>query len=364
MLRALTLSLIIVATVATSLPVGESLVEAARRAVATRQSNRAHTRRRSRAWRRRYRAQLRRQRALAAARRRRRWTIRGRRTAVRVMPRITLPQMLKPLELPSASPSSVASMPLIVAEVDAPPPPLVVAPRPAPLMPNASSPMTAAPQLAHATRRDDATRTTESTKPGAAVTQPAPSFSLSPMPSPLARLTGAPRAGAPNNVREPRRFSALPVPGNWHNVSSGLGGDFKFSLRSADGRASGSAVWSRVNLPTNAAAADRRNKVLAGVAHASLRRTVIDRMVVEGGWVVNDFEREIGGQRVFVVVAQSVGSDRVRRNWTYYFVEPGGQLFSLATTAPSEFADSVAADAEQVVASIGARSRVAAGARN
>ena len=143
------------------------------------------------------------------------------------------------------------------------------------------------------------------------------------------------------------------MPQNWQNVSSSLGGEFKFSLRSADGHASGVAVWSRVNLAANANA-DRRNRALSGVSHASLRRTVIDRMLLEGGWVVNDFEREVAGQKIFVVVAQS-GQGGARRSWTYYFVEVGGHLFSLSTTAPAEFAGSVASDAEQTLAAIASR---------
>jgi hypothetical protein len=154
-------------------------------------------------------------------------------------------------------------------------------------------------------------------------------------------------------VREPRKFTALPVPQNWQNVSPSLGGEFKFSLRASDGRPSGVAVWSRVNLAASANT-DRRNRALSGVSHASLRRTVIDRMLLEGGWVVNDFEREVAGQRVFVVVAQSEQGG-ARRSWTYYFVEVNGQLFSLATSAPSEFAAAVASDAEQTLAAIASR---------
>jgi hypothetical protein len=153
--------------------------------------------------------------------------------------------------------------------------------------------------------------------------------------------------------RDTHKFSALPVPHNWLCVSSTLGGEYKFSLRTSDGHQSGVAVWSHLNLPAQPLA-DRRNRSLAGVAHSSLRRTVIDRMVLEGGWVVNDFEREIAGQKVFVVVAQSE-SNGVRRAWTYYFVDLDGQLFSLATTSPAEFADSVAAEAEQTLSALASR---------
>jgi hypothetical protein len=282
--------------------------------------------------------------------------------------RITLPEALKPAELSSASPSSLASIANIEAEVAAPPQ-LIDTPKFAPLSQLATIPQPASntqsaptPQLAHAPQQ------TLAPKPNAtnvaATPSLAPAFAPAPMPSLLARAANVPlvklAANAPSSLvgRDSHKFSSLPVPRNWQNVSSTMNGEFKFSLRAVDGRSSGVAVWSRVGLAGNAIA-DRRNKTLVGVSHASLRRTVIDRMLLEGGWVVNDFEREIAGQKVFVVVAQSEQGG-ARRFWTYYFVEVEGQLFSLATTVPNEFADAVAADAEQTISTLGSRQRAAA----
>ena len=385
MLRAFVLSLIILSTIAATLPVGDVLVEAARRAAATRTQNGRHYRRNSRAWRRRQRARLRRQRALAAERRRRRWSIRRRRTiAVRrhATPRVTLPEMLRPMELASASPSSLASASLISAELSAPPrlvapPQQQAAPLPLPAPGPQQAQAASTPQHAHAAQKSAAAAPPPAPirqQPAAAAAPPL-SFTRTPAPAlapnataptatPRARATSASPAKAAvaapatltapaQPVREARRFSALPVPQNWQNVSSSLGGEFKFSLRSAEGRPSGVAAWSRVNLPA-AANVDRRNRALAGVSHASLRRTVIDRMLVEGGWVINDFEREVGGQKVFVVVAQSEQGG-ARRSWTYYFIEVNGQIFSLATTTPNEFAAAVAAEAEQTLAAVASR---------
>lgn len=392
MLRALVLSLIILATFSTMLPVGESLVEAARRAVATQSSS---PRRHSRAWWRRYRAHLRRQRARAAQQRRRRWALRRRAVSMQQSNpvHVTLPEALKPVELASASPSSLAAAATIEAEVETPAP-LPAATHiatPAPAAPaSQEAQLAATPQLAHAPQQTPASKqnvkatTTPNltATPNAAPTQPNVSPAMTslapahaPETSPLARLTNATRARMTNAPlvkpltaapaplgRDPHKFSMLPVPHNWLGVSSSLGGEMKFSLRAADGRTSGVAVWSRVQLPASGVAT-LRNKLLAGVAHASLRRTVIDRMVVEGGWVVNDFEREIAGQKVFVVVAQS-DTGGVRRSWTYYFVEVEGQLFSLATTTPAEFANAVAADSEQTLAALGSRYRAATPSQN
>jgi hypothetical protein len=404
MLRALVLSLIILATVSTMLPVGEALVEAARRAVATRQSS--PRRHHSRAWWRRYRARLRRQRALAAQRRRRRWALRRRAVASQKhLPiHVSLPEALKPVELPSASLSSLAAAANIEAEVEAPAP-LVDSTRLAQSAPTPQAQLAATPQLAHAPQQTPAPKQTPAPQPNDTAATPnvtalkpnvaaavpnvaavmpnvasvKPNLAPPPVPatSPLARLTNTRQTNAPLAVaplvksttvaaatlgRDPHKFSMLPVPRNWLGVSSSLGGEMKFSLRTTDGRQSGIAVWSRVHLPANGVT-DRRNKALSGVAHASLRRTVIDRMLVEGGWVVNDFEREIAGQKVFVVVAQS-DAGGARRSWTYYFVEVEGQLFSLATAAPAEFADAVAADSEQTLAALGSRYRATSAAQN
>jgi hypothetical protein len=395
MLRALVLSLIILSAVAASLPVGDPLVEAARRASVTRRQDARRYSRRARAWHRRHRARLRRHRALAAERRRRRWSVRRRRTVAlrrNATPRFTLPEMLKPLELASASPSSLASASVIAEEVSAPPqliaPPKVAPPLPSAVVPPQAQPVST-PQLAHAPqpapqtapiRQQPVASNMNAAPKASAAPAPPLSFTRTPAPPasapntpPLARPTPTPLVKATANaatanaatvtaatpvVREMRKFSALPVPQNWHNVSSSLAGEFKFSLRSADGRPSGVAAWSHVNLAASANVS-RRNRALAGVAHASLRRTVIDRMLLEGGWVVNDFEREVAGQKVFVVVAQSEQGG-ARRSWSYYFIEVNGQLFSLATTAPNEFAASVASEAEQTLAALASRQRSAA----
>jgi hypothetical protein len=420
MLRAAVLSLILLAAAAATLPAGEWLAEAALRSVA---AQRAGARRHTRAWWRRYRARLRRRRSLAAEQRRRRWALRTSPSAQSAAaPRLSLPDTLKPAELPGALPSSLDSISTIERQVAPPEPVAAATARPTETAPAASAvaappeTLTAAPPvpqpergaqarpapaLAHVTPRKLAgepgaaainssaatPRVNAAVNSGAAplatppaAAKPAPRVApaqprlssplapapslLSPAPPPLAHVSGvapaspSPLAKASADApalagRDPHKFSPLPAPRNWLGVSSTLGGEYKFSLRAADGRQSGVAVWSRVNLPAQGLA-DRRNRAIAGVAHASLRRTVIDRMLLEGGWVVNDFERDIAGRKVFVVVAQSE-SGGLRRAWTYYFVELDGRLFSLATTAPAEFADSVAAEAEQTLSGLAAR---------
>jgi hypothetical protein len=83
-------------------------------------------------------------------------------------------------------------------------------------------------------------------------------------------------------------------------------------------------------------------------------------MLVSNGWVVNDYEREIGGRRAFVVVAQTAASSDGRepqQSWVFYFTELDGRIYSFAAHAPLEFADRVLAESEQVMASLRLRTR-------
>ena len=135
----------------------------------------------------------------------------------------------------------------------------------------------------------------------------------------------------------------------------------RFNMRTADGRVRSSAVWSRVNVQTAAAAssaADSRSKSFGGVPVTLLRRTVINRMVAEGGWVTNDVQRQFGERRVLVVTAQSIAAGGERRAWTFYFTESDGQVYSLATNAPAEFADALNTESEQAVVALGSRRAV------
>jgi hypothetical protein len=77
------------------------------------------------------------------------------------------------------------------------------------------------------------------------------------------------------------------------------------------------------------------NKTVGGVPQASLRRTVIDRMVRENGWVVNDYQKEVGGKKVYVVVAQTQDGGTMQ-NRMFYFTEVEGRIYSVATNAPSD----------------------------
>lgn len=96
--------------------------------------------------------------------------------------------------------------------------------------------------------------------------------------------------------------------------------------------------------------------MLSGVAVADLRRIVIDKMVSAGGWVTNDFVREVNGHRVFVVTARTPGDTLTpEKAWTFYFTEAGGRIYGLTTDSPLEFADRMSNEAERYMETLRAK---------
>jgi hypothetical protein len=97
-------------------------------------------------------------------------------------------------------------------------------------------------------------------------------------------------------------------------------------------------------------------KMLGGVAVADLRRMVIDKMVSSGGWVVNDFVREVNGHRLFVVTGRTPKDVLTpEKTWTFYFTEAGGRIYGLTTDSPVEFADRMTTEAERFIESLRAK---------
>lgn len=141
----------------------------------------------------------------------------------------------------------------------------------------------------------------------------------------------------------------LTLPASWSSAGANVTGEMKFNVRTLDGRVAGSAVLAPINRPTSDANVTARTKMLGGVPVNSLRRTVIDRMVAEGGWVINDMEREIRGRRVYIVLAQTGTPNGVQQRWTFYFTEVDGRLYRLATNTPLELDEPISTSSEQVV---------------
>ena len=140
-------------------------------------------------------------------------------------------------------------------------------------------------------------------------------------------------------------------------------GEMKFRTETSPGGLAGQAslgvvAMSRPNPIYMPAREERR--LLAGVAIADLRRLVIDKMISDGGWVTNDYFRDVAGQRVFIVSAQTPGDGRSPdKSWNFYFTEVNGRIYRLTTNTPQEFSDRMAAEAERVIASFHAVSKPA-----
>jgi len=90
-----------------------------------------------------------------------------------------------------------------------------------------------------------------------------------------------------------------------------------------------------------------QRRMLGGVSFTDLRRSVIDRMISTGGWVVNDRQREIGGHRVFEVIAQTPATSdgKPEQLWNFYFTEINGRVYSLTTRTTGGNTEKLAGDA-------------------
>jgi hypothetical protein len=156
----------------------------------------------------------------------------------------------------------------------------------------------------------------------------------------------------PESVYNNGQF-AMPLPGNWSASATKDGSSFR--IEPPNGAPAAQARLAVVALAPSANAVQplpsEQRKMLGGVAYTDLRRTVIDKMVNAGGWVVNDRQREIGGHKVFEVIAQTPANNQTKSDevWNFYFTEINGRVYSLTTRSAAGASTKVAADAEQFI---------------
>lgn len=176
----------------------------------------------------------------------------------------------------------------------------------------------------------------------------------------LARLrhtqTAKPPTVAKVKTNEEKAPALLPsgeaAPTGWkRGVSSGS--ELQFSVDGGNGSAAISVVGPAMGETVDTG----RNRAVGGVPTSSLRREVINRMVRENGWVVNDFQKEIGGRNVYVVVAQSQANGGRVNSRMFYFTEVDGRIYSVATNSQAEAAERVADESEKVIFSLQNRVR-------
>lgn len=145
--------------------------------------------------------------------------------------------------------------------------------------------------------------------------------------------------------------SGQPAPKGW-KASKTSAGEIQFQIENA-----GSASIAVVGPATGETVKVGRNQTVGGVSTSALRREVINRMISENGWVVNDYQKEIGGRTVYVVVAQSQGAGGRVNSRMFYFTEADGRIYSVATTTSVDSAERLAEESEKVVASLASRQR-------
>ncbi|MEO7538544.1 MAG: hypothetical protein ABIV21_00820, partial [Pyrinomonadaceae bacterium] len=152
--------------------------------------------------------------------------------------------------------------------------------------------------------------------------------------------------------------SGDPAPAGWRPAVTSPA-QLQFRVDNTSGSQVGSATITVVG-PSVGGSNDPRRSV-GGVSTTSLRREVIDRMIRENGWVVNDYQKEISGQPVYVVVAQSQAKNGGVQSRMFYFTEVDGRIYSVATNSPVQEGERLAEESEKVINSL--RNRVRPGQR-
>lgn len=168
---------------------------------------------------------------------------------------------------------------------------------------------------------------------------------------------GSKRASTTKSV-DPSTTVVLPsgeaAPNGW-KAAQASPAELQFRVDNSSGAQIGSASISVIGPAIGIGADTGRVKTVGGVPTTSLRRDVIDRMIKENGWVVNDYQKEIGGQTVYVVVAQSQVQGGKVQSRMFYFTEVDGRIYSVATNAAVEEATRLAEESEKVINSLKSR---------
>ena len=146
------------------------------------------------------------------------------------------------------------------------------------------------------------------------------------------------------------------APNGWSQSASSPA-ELKFRVDNSSGDQVGSASIAVLGPAQDQPGDYNRSKSVGGVATTALRRDVIDKMIRENGWVVNDYQKEIDGQPVYVVVAQSQAKNGAVQSRMFYFTEVDGKIYSVATNSPVQEAERLAEESEKVINSLKTRVR-------
>jgi len=158
------------------------------------------------------------------------------------------------------------------------------------------------------------------------------------------------------NPTVPEAALSLPkLPAGWNSAMLVNGGELKFRT---EGTASipgqGTLAVVARSRPNPAFLTQREQRtMLSGVSFSDLRRIAIDKMINAGGWVINDYERQVNGARVFVVIAQTPSDGRSpEKAWNFYFAEVDGKIYGLTLNTPLEFSNKLTVEGEKFISSL------------
>ena len=169
--------------------------------------------------------------------------------------------------------------------------------------------------------------------------------------NPKAKPAAAPNAKPAETQAAAMLPSGQAAPEGWRPGQLS-GSEIQFSV---DG-GRGTAAISVVGPATGETVDSGRNRTVGGVPTSALRREVINRMIRENGWVVNDYQKEVGDKKVYVVVAQSQAGGRLNSRM-FYFTEVAGRIYSVSTNTGVDSADRIAEESEKVINSLQPRVR-------
>lgn len=362
MLRTISLTLLMLLSVGALLPFAGSSAHGLRQSFSAKRNHRQY-RRHSRAWWRRYRARLRRRQAAALAYSKSNLTPLPARpvgtSPVSMALTPQLPSGLKGVDAAKTSETKFRAETGGTVSVQT----AALVNRKSTLAPTlpvsvGTSPVSMAvrPRLVFGLKSVNGAKTSETkvrTETGATVSRPAAALAHR-------KSTLAPTLPVPMGTSPVSTAVTPMLPSGWKSVNGGKPSEIKFRTETGatvSGQAALAVVaQSRPNPGYLSAREERR--LLAGVAIADLRRIVIDRMITSGGWVTNDFYRDVAGQRVFIVTAQTPSEGREPEKWwNFYFTEVNGRIYSLTTNTPPQFSSRMAAEAESFIASLHAASK-------
>lgn len=138
---------------------------------------------------------------------------------------------------------------------------------------------------------------------------------------------------------------------NSFKQSQATNSELQFRVSDDTGDQLGTASLSVVGPAVGEDSDNGRSKMVGGVSTSSLRRNVIDKMMREEGWVVNDYQKDINGKKVYVVIAQT-STKGVIQSRLFYFTEVDGRIYSLSTTSPNDAQERIARESEKVIQSL------------